>query len=144
MKHKLGVKLRYLSDEEVARSIIEGTYDIPTDLDNATKLILEEIGKMGMKIRNNEGQEIVITPEDFIRFWKRVREFTSSSPSGIHYSHYKASTKYKLSSELYAQQLTIIVRSGVYPEIWNVSLQVLLEKNSGVYLVKNSEIHPAV
>ena len=56
MKHKVGVKLRYLSDKEVARSIIEGTYDIPTDLDNATKLILEEIGKMGMKIWNNEGQ----------------------------------------------------------------------------------------
>jgi hypothetical protein len=65
-----GVKLRYLSDEEVARSIIEGTYNIPTDLDNATKLILEEIGKMGMKIRTEEGQEIMITPEDFIRFWK--------------------------------------------------------------------------
>ena len=39
MKHALGVKLRYLSDEEVARSIIEGTYDIPTDLDNATKCL---------------------------------------------------------------------------------------------------------
>ena len=50
--------------------IIEGMHAIPTDLDDATKLILEEIGKMGMKIRNKEGQEIVITPEDFIRFWK--------------------------------------------------------------------------
>ena len=136
MKHALGVKLRYLSDEEVARSIIEGTYDIPTDLDNATKLILEEIGKMGMKIRNNEGQEIVITPEDFIRFWKQVREFTSSSPSGIHYSHYKASTQCKLSSKIQAQQLTIIARSQVYPERWNVSLQVLLEKIAGVCLVE--------
>ena len=108
MKHALGVKLRYLSDKEVARSIIEETYGIPTDLDNATKLILEEIGKTGMKIRNEEGQEIVITPEDFIRFWKRVRKFTSSSLSGIHYSHYKASTKCKLSSETRAQQLAII------------------------------------
>ena len=69
-------------------------YDFPTDLDDATKLILEEIGKMGMKIRNEEGQEIKITPEDFIRFWKQVGNFTSSSPSGIHYSHYKGSTKY--------------------------------------------------
>ena len=68
MKHTLGAKLRYLSGKGVVRSIIEGTYDIPTDLDNATKLILEEIGKLGMKIRNEEGQEIVITSEDFIRF----------------------------------------------------------------------------
>ena len=105
----------YLSDKEVAKSIIEGMYNIPTDLDNATKLVLEEIGKMGMEIRNEEGQEIEITPEDFIRFWKRVGEFTSSSPSGIHYSHYKASTC-KLSSEIHTQQLTIIARSSVYPE----------------------------
>ena len=41
MKHTLGAKLRYLSDKEVARSIIEGTYDLPTDLDSATKLILK-------------------------------------------------------------------------------------------------------
>ena len=68
LKHVLDVKLRYLSDKEVARSIIEGTYDIPTDLDNATKLILEEIGRIGMKIRNEEEQEIVISPEDFIWF----------------------------------------------------------------------------
>ena len=94
-------------DKEAARSIIGETYNIPTDLADATKRILEEIGKLGMKRRNEEGQEIVITPEDFIRFWKRVGEFTSSSPSGIHYTHYKASTKCKLSGKMHAQQLTI-------------------------------------
>ena len=58
MKHTIGVKLRYLSDKEVDRSIIEGMYTIPTDLDNVTKLILEGIGKMGMKIGNEEGQKL--------------------------------------------------------------------------------------
>ena len=70
MKHALGVKLRYLSDEEMARSITERMYNIHIDLDNAIKLILEEIGKMGTEIRNKEGQDIVITPEYFIRFWE--------------------------------------------------------------------------
>ena len=55
-KHTIGAKLTYLSDKEVARSIIEGTYNIPTDLDDATKLILEDIGNLGMKLRNKEGQ----------------------------------------------------------------------------------------
>ena len=93
MKHTLAAKLRYLSDKELARSIIEGTYHIPTDLDDATKLILEEIGKIGMKMRNEEGQETEITPGDFIKFWKQDVKFTSASPSGIHYSHHKVSTK---------------------------------------------------
>ena len=44
-------------DEEVAKSITEGTYDIPTGLENVTNLILEKIGKKGMKIGNKEGQK---------------------------------------------------------------------------------------
>ena len=52
MKSLLDERLRYLSDESLARSIIMGTYDIPSDLDPATKLILEEIGKLGIKIIN--------------------------------------------------------------------------------------------
>ncbi len=55
-------------DKELARSIIAGTYDIPLDMDPATKMILEEIGRLGMKIVNGKGSKIVITPEDFKRF----------------------------------------------------------------------------
>ena len=36
MQTLLGERLRYLSDESLARAIITGTYDIPTDLDPAT------------------------------------------------------------------------------------------------------------
>ncbi len=45
----LGKQLRYLKDEELARSIITGTFDIPSDLDPATTLILKEIRKNGCK-----------------------------------------------------------------------------------------------
>jgi hypothetical protein len=37
----LGKRLRYLSDEALAWAIITKTYDIPSDMDPATKLILE-------------------------------------------------------------------------------------------------------
>jgi hypothetical protein len=84
MNTLLGERLRYLSDESLAHLIITGTYDIPTDMDPVTKLILEEIGKLGMKIVNEDKNEIIITPEDFKRFWQKVREFTSSSMSGVH------------------------------------------------------------
>jgi hypothetical protein len=78
----LGECLCYLSDKELARSIIAGRYYIPSDMDPATKMILEEIGRLGMKIVNGKGSEIVITPEDFKRFWRKVKEFTSLSMSG--------------------------------------------------------------
>ena len=46
MKNPLAKRLRYLEDEEVAKAIIEGTYEIPPELDDATRYILQEIGKM--------------------------------------------------------------------------------------------------
>ena len=132
----LGEHLRYLSDKEMAKSIITGTYDIPSDMDPATKLILKEIGRLGIKILNGKGNKITITPEDFKQFWRRVKEFTSLSMSGVHYGHYKAAIQDILSTEILAQQLTVIARSGIPPESWSISLQVMLEKIAGVCLVE--------
>ncbi len=116
MSTLLGERLRYLKDEELARLIITGTYDIPTDLDVATTLIIKEIGKMGLKRMNGEGKVIVITPEEFIQVWKKVGEFTSLSSSGVHYGHYKAAIQDLMSTRVLALQLTVIARSGIPPE----------------------------
>jgi hypothetical protein len=80
--------------------------------------------------------EIIITPEDFQRFWKKVREFTSSSMSGICYRHYKAAIQCDISTKILAQQLTVVARSGIPPESWSIGLQVMLEKIAGVCLDK--------
>jgi hypothetical protein len=125
-------RLRYFSAKALARSIIMGSYDISSDMDPATRLVLEEIGRLGIKLVNGEGNKIIITPEEFKHFWKRVNEFTSSSMSGIHYGHYKADIQDVLSTEILAQQLTVIGCSGIPPESWSVGLQMMLEKIAGV------------
>ena len=91
-------------------------------------MILKEIGKLGMKIVNGDSNKIVISPEDFKHFWKKVNEFTSSSMSGEHYGHYKAAIQDPQSTNALALQLTIIARSGIPPESWSEGLQVMLEK----------------
>ena len=68
-------------------------------------------------------------------FWRRVKQFTLSSLSGIHYGHYKAAVQDKLSTNLLLQQLPIIALSGVPPMSWSVGLQVVLEKIAGICLV---------
>jgi hypothetical protein len=127
-------RLHYLSDEALAHSIIMGAYKIPYDVDPATRLILEEIGRLGIKLVNGEGNEIIIMPEDFKHFWRKVNEFTSSSMSGVHYGHYKAAIQDVLSTEISAQQLTVIAWSGIPPESWSIGLQVqvMLEMIAGV------------
>jgi hypothetical protein len=67
----LGNQLRYLGDGELVRSIIKGTYDIPADLDTATTLFFKEIGQMGLKIMNREGNKIISTPAEFTLSWKK-------------------------------------------------------------------------
>jgi hypothetical protein len=136
MKTLLGERLQYLSNESLARSIILGTYDIPFNLDPATKLILEEIGKQGIKIVNGEENEIIITSDNFKCFWRKANKFTSLSMSGVHYGHFKAAIQDGMSSEVLALQLTVIARSGIPPENWSVGLQVVLEKIAGVCLVE--------
>jgi hypothetical protein len=136
MKTLLGERLRYLPDESLARSIIMGTYDIPSDTDPATKLIFEEIGKLGVKLVNGEGNEIVITPDEFKQLWRKVYEFTSLSMSKVHYRRYKVAIQEKMSAEVLALQLTVIARSGIPLKDWSIELQVMLEKIAGVCLVE--------
>jgi hypothetical protein len=136
MNTLLGEKLRYLSDKSLAKAVITGMYDIPTNLDPAMVMILKEIGTLGMKIVNGNANKIIITPEDFRCFWKKVNEFTLLSMSGVHYGRYKAATQDLLSTEVLATQLTVIAQSRIPPDSWSVGLQVMLEKIAGVCLVE--------
>ncbi len=120
----------------MAKAIITGTYNIPTNLDPTTAMILKEIGTLGMKIVNGNANKMVITQEDFRCFWKKVNKFMSLPMSGVHYGHYKAVTQDLLSTEVLATQLTVIARSGMPLDSWSVGLQVMLEKIAGVCLVE--------
>jgi hypothetical protein len=86
---------------------------------------------------NREGNEIIITPDNFKCFWRKINKFTSSSMSGVHYGHYKAAIQDEMSPEIFALQLTVIVQSSIPPENWSVGLQVMMEKITGVCLVEN-------
>jgi hypothetical protein len=132
----LGNWLRYLGDEELARSIITGTFDIPADLEPATTLILKEIGNLGLKVMNGEGKESIIILEEFTHFWKKVGDFTSLSSSGVHYGHFIAAVQDQMSTRVLALQLTVIAHSGMPPESWSVGLQVMVEKIAGVCLME--------
>jgi hypothetical protein len=87
----LGDDLHNLHNDEIAYAILNGTYSPPLHLDQAMKMILVEIGKLGRDVVRGKNRTILITGADYQKYWNRMNERTSSSPSGIHIAHYKAS-----------------------------------------------------
>ena len=132
----LGYELQYLQNQELAYSILMGTYEIPPHLDQATQLVLREIGKLGKAVLHGTSPiDIVITGDDYTQYWRHINDRTSSSPSGIHITHYKASALDPVLATQFATQMNLIIRSGVHPLRWGNALQVMLEKVAGICLV---------
>ena len=79
--------------------------------------------------------KIVITQEDYQHYWKRAKERTASSYSGIHYGHYKSAAHSDYLSRTHALKLSLITATGEAPERWARGLSVMLEKIAGIALV---------
>ena len=126
--------LGFNADTETAEMILDGTFVPPEGTDGPTRIILEEISKIWHKMEGKE-VDIVITREDFQFFWKRSREKTASSYSGLHFGHYKAAAHSNLLSDIHSSKLSLISQTGEAPERWARGLSVMLEKIAGIALV---------
>ena len=132
----LGLQLRYAQDSSVAEQILKGTYPIPESLDPATSLLLAEMGRIGRQTLLTRLNDIsIITKAQYQHYFGRIKENTSSSPSGLHHGHDKSAAKHEQLSEFFANQMTTIMQTGLQPVRWGIALQVLLEKIAGVCLV---------
>ena len=132
----LGHQLRYHTDPNIALQIISGTYEIPDEVDSATAALLVAIGELGKRVMAGEQlADLWITGHDCQRYWERLNENTSSSPSGLHLGHWMSAVSSPELAELLADQMNLIIYSGVAPLRWGIALQVLLEKVAGVCLI---------
>ena len=116
-----------MGDTECAAQVLEGTYEYPEGINEATKMLLQECSKMYLSMSREEVATYV-TAEDYQYYWKRVKEKTASSYSRLHFGHYIAAADSKILSELQATKLTEIARRGIPLARWKVGVTVLLEK----------------
>ena len=123
----LGEQLGYLADTAVAESILNGTFVPPEYVSDATILVLEEIGRIAAVIRRG-AVRLSLTPEEFMQYWRAIKESTSSSYSKAHFGHYKVAALYKRYATYFARKLSFTARTGCAPSRWGIGLTVPLEK----------------
>ena len=115
MQEPLLSDLGYLADTEAAKQILNGTYVCPPGTDNFTCNFLQ-----CLQHPPNGGPEdrilMTFTKDDFRDYWKKLKERTSFSLSGLHFGHYKAVIKNDTLSETHAVFVDIAaVNSGYSP-----------------------------
>ena len=76
-----------------------------------------------------------ISKDDFQQYWKKARERTASSISGLHFGHYKAAASSDLLSLLHASIIDSAFNRGYPLSRWTKGLSCMLEKEEGVIKV---------
>lgn len=83
--------LAYLADMEAAkRNIVQGSYEIPVDLDLYDAAILIQEMQMPESLCNQSFVSLRVTMEDHMLGWTKQKESISADPKGLTFSHYKA------------------------------------------------------
>ena len=83
----------YQAFSPTAKAILAGTYEYPDSFDQATREICEECAMIRHPITANAFSSD-IRMQRWHQRWKKAREETSSSESGLQFSHYKAGAEY--------------------------------------------------
>ena len=127
------------TDEQMS-SIMEGELFTKSDLPMESKRFLKH---MTSKIQPQmKMEDVEITTKKYRSFYKGAKERTSSSPSGLHLGHWKASAFDEDVSSVIASVINIAVQNEHTLRRWQNVVGILLEKIQGTpHIHKFRTIH---
>ena len=118
-----------LADTEMVEQVLRGEFDyslVEPDLAQFLRLFAQ-------------AQQSQISTEvsagDFQQYWRKARERTASSISGLHFGHYKAAASSDLLSFIHAACIESAFSRGYPLRRWTRGLSCMLEKEEGVVRV---------
>ena len=114
---------------EAAQQVLDGTYVPPEGTDPYFTALLPYL-KQTTEIRANP-IDFSLNLENYRARWNRAKERTSSSPSGLHFGHYKACAQDDEASEVQAILGYIPLRTGYRPQRWKRAVNCMLGKGKG-------------
>ena len=131
---KLHSDLGTLADTHQAQEILDGNYNFTRNTNNTTISMLNLVSSIYHEnILNNISSHIL--PKDFISYWKNRREATASSPSGLHFGHYKAASSSPFLASIHAKTVELAFKRKLPLSRWQTGLTVMILKAPGVTAV---------
>jgi len=123
---------------QAAQNILKGTFIYPPDLDKHTWFLSRHCNLLP---RWHASLNCLLSYnwKIFIAHWKHTKEWTSSSPLGLHFGHYKSATYSTLIAHLHARFTQLIFMSSLLISCFQAGLQVILEKSWVIYLLTTWE-----
>jgi len=119
-----------------AQAILQGTFICPPGTDEDTRHYIKALQFPSLAARQSHVLAI-LRPEDFISHWRQAKERTSSSPSGLHFGHYKAATFETSLATIHARFTQLVFMSGLSISRYQQGLQVILKKKAGNIHIDN-------
>ena len=123
-----------MATSPTAQAVLDDACEFPEEFNKGTKELLQECARIRSKIPANSVDPL-IKRETWQQRWKKAKEDTSSSDSGLHFGHYKAGASLDLISHFHALKTSIAICRGVALSRWSRGLSVMLEKMFGCKLV---------
>ena len=125
LKDDLGL----VGDGIQAVNLLKGQYTCNSSVETSVDNILSHL--QTKKDEDIIEQPVPITQFELNEGWRRVKERTSSSPSGLHVGHWKAACKDPALLWVNTVMLNVPYRSGYSPKRWQQGINVMLEKIPG-------------
>ena len=131
MKQSAVQSIGYLGNTYIAEGILNGSFKSAKELEEHTSKFMRFIGERQTLPQFKEK----IEQNDFISYWSKAKERTSSSMSKRHFGHYKAASKNSTLSKIHASFCNVAATHGISIDRWECGLTVMLEKIKGVMKV---------
>jgi hypothetical protein len=124
----------YQANTAAGRQVLRGEYSFGEGFDEGTMELMEECARI-RSIIPARSVNTNLKRHGWQTRWMKANEKTSSSISGLHFSHYKAGAKSDSISHVHALKTSIALRKGIYLDRWAQGLSIIPEKNARMHAV---------
>jgi hypothetical protein len=114
-------------------AVLNGTYEPPEHLSEATKLVLRSMVQPDLT-KNNPMPPVEITLESHQWAWQHVKEATASAPQMLDFSHCIAASFETTCTELDLTLREVPLQCGFAPDAWNPMADCFIPKKENVLL----------